>query len=121
MVEELYIVFKKKSKENNGIAGTLCFSGSICADKLLLKNCPSAQHSIKVWQPPLAWGLKASIVKPLMPKFVQRNITMEDVENAADELEHDNAGEELESSSSEGSSSVLFADPAGDSAGVKPS
>jgi predicted alpha/beta-fold hydrolase len=74
--------YTAKSKENNGIAGTLCFSGSICADKLLLKNCPSAQHSIKVWQPPLAWGLKASIVKPLMPKFVQRNITMEDVENA---------------------------------------
>ena len=73
--------YTAKSKDNSGIAGTLCFSGSICASKLLLKNCPPAQHSMKVWQPSLAWGLKATIIKPLMPKFVQRNITMAQVEN----------------------------------------
>mmetsp|Transcript_48907 Transcript_48907/g.55397 ORF Transcript_48907/g.55397 Transcript_48907/m.55397 type:complete len:172 (-) Transcript_48907:40-555(-) len=47
----------------------------------MLVNSPAAQHSIKIWQPALAWGLKASIIKPLMPKFVKRDITMDDVEN----------------------------------------
>mmetsp|Transcript_17008 Transcript_17008/g.38835 ORF Transcript_17008/g.38835 Transcript_17008/m.38835 type:complete len:538 (-) Transcript_17008:47-1660(-) len=71
--------YAAKSKENSGLAGALSFSGGICMAKNLL-DCPAARHSASVWQPALAWGLKASIIKPSMAKFVQRGVTVQDVE-----------------------------------------
>jgi len=73
--------YASKSKSNSGIAGAVSFSGSLCVNNTLLRN-PATQHSLQVWQPALAWGLKASIIKPLMPKFVTRNITVNDVEKS---------------------------------------
>ena len=73
--------YAAKSKDRSGLAGALCFSGTLCTAKNLL-DCPAAIHSAAVWQPALAWGLKGSIIKPSMPKFLKRGITVAEVEDA---------------------------------------
>jgi predicted alpha/beta-fold hydrolase len=68
-----------KSKEHSGLAGAVCFSGSLSTAQCLL-DCTAARHSASVWQPALAWALKATVLKPSMAKFVKRGITKRDVE-----------------------------------------
>lgn len=63
--------YAAKSKDRSGLAGAVCFSGTLCSEKMLA-DCPAARHSLKVWQPALAWGLKATIIKPYMPQFARR-------------------------------------------------
>ena len=71
--------YAAKSKEHSGLAGALSFSGTLCSANMLL-DCAASRHSVSVWQPALAWGLKASIVKPGMHKYVQKGITAREVE-----------------------------------------
>jgi len=73
--------YTAKSKEQSGLAGAVCFSGTLCSEKMLLPS-PAASRSLSVWQPLLAYGLKATIIKPSMPKFTQRGVTVADVEDA---------------------------------------
>lgn len=72
--------YAAKAKEQSGLVGALSFSGTLCSEKFLLP-CPAATHSLSIWQPAIAWGLKATIIKPGMPKFVRRGFTTRDVEN----------------------------------------
>eukprot|EP00584_Thalassiosira_punctigera_P004715 CAMPEP_0172543642 /NCGR_PEP_ID=MMETSP1067-20121228/13982_1 /TAXON_ID=265564 ORGANISM="Thalassiosira punctigera, Strain Tpunct2005C2" /NCGR_SAMPLE_ID=MMETSP1067 /ASSEMBLY_ACC=CAM_ASM_000444 /LENGTH=517 /DNA_ID=CAMNT_0013330093 /DNA_START=178 /DNA_END=1728 /DNA_ORIENTATION=+ len=74
--------YTAKSKGRSGLAGAVCFSGTLCSEKMLV-DCPAAKHSLSVWQPALAWGLKATIIKPQMPRFARNaGITPRQVEDA---------------------------------------
>lgn len=73
--------YAAKSKENSGLAGALSFSGSLCSAKNIpVQDCPASKHSAAVWQPALAWALKATIVKPNNAKFLEKGITLQEVE-----------------------------------------
>jgi len=72
--------YAAKSKDKSGLAGALCFSGTLSSAKNLLE-CPAGQHSASVWQPALAWALKGTIIKPNMAKFLTRGITVKDIED----------------------------------------
>eukprot|EP00536_Pseudo-nitzschia_multiseries_P016446 jgi/Psemu1/263658/estExt_Genewise1Plus.C_11180002 len=80
--------YAAKSGEHSGLAGALSFSGTLCTAKNLL-DCPAARHSAGVWQPALAWGLKASIVKPSMHKFAKKGVTVREVEEVQSVTEID--------------------------------
>ena len=80
--------YAAKSKEFSGLAGALSFSGTLCSEKMLLP-CPSAAVSLSVWQPLLAWGLKATIIKPNMSKFARRGLVAADVEKCKTVLDID--------------------------------
>ena len=70
----------KSETDKTGLVGAISFSGSICSNKMLL-DTPAAKHSIQIWQPPLAWGLKGTIVKPNMTNLIKRGITKQFVED----------------------------------------
>ena len=74
--------YTAKSGPHSGLAGAVSFSGMLSVAKNLL-DTPSAKHSSKVWQPALAWALKATICKPNMGRFVQKGITVRDIEKVA--------------------------------------
>jgi len=82
--------YAAKSKEHSGLAGAVCFSGCLSTAKNLL-DCPASKHSETVWQPALAWALKATIVKPSMAKFLQRGVTVKEVEtvNSVADIDRD--------------------------------
>lgn len=71
--------YTAKSQAESGLAGTVCFSGTLCSEKMLLP-VRSAQHSLSLWQPALAWGLKSTIVKPNLAQLTKRGITVNEVE-----------------------------------------
>lgn len=68
--------YTAKSKGASGLAGTVAFSGTLCSEKMLL-DVPSARHSSDVWQRPLAWALKGTIVKPNQAHLESRGITVD--------------------------------------------
>lgn len=74
--------YAAKSGPHSGLAGAVSFSGMLSVAKNLL-DTPSAKHSQRVWQPALAWALKATIVKPNMGRFVKKGLTLKDVEAVA--------------------------------------
>eukprot|EP00928_Gymnodinium_smaydae_P043370 TRINITY_DN29071_c0_g1_i1.p1 TRINITY_DN29071_c0_g1~~TRINITY_DN29071_c0_g1_i1.p1 ORF type:complete len:256 (+),score=36.05 TRINITY_DN29071_c0_g1_i1:681-1448(+) len=71
--------YAAKAQNCSGLAGAVCFSGTLCSEKMLLP-LRSAVHSLQFWQPVLAWGLKATIVKPNEAKLASRGITAHEVE-----------------------------------------
>jgi predicted alpha/beta-fold hydrolase len=71
--------YAAKSTYHSGLAGALCFSGTLSSSKNLL-DCPAGRHSASVWQPALAWALKGTIIKPNMAKFLAKGITVKDIE-----------------------------------------
>jgi len=80
--------YASKSGDHSGLAGAVSFSGTLCTAKNLL-DCPAAKHSAEVWQPALAWGLKASIIRPSMHKFSKKGVTVQDVEEVQSVTEID--------------------------------
>lgn len=74
--------YAAKSGRDSGLAGAISFSGMLCVSKNLL-DVPSTRHSELVWQPALAWALKATILKPSMGRFAHKKITRRDVEKVA--------------------------------------
>jgi len=71
--------YTAKSKEESGLAGAVCFSGCLSSQQMLLP-VKAAQHSLTLWQPILAWGLKGTVVKPNQAKLLKRGITADEVE-----------------------------------------
>ena len=72
--------YAAKSKEHSGLAGVVSFSGTLSTAKNLT-DCPASTHSATVWQPALAWALKGTIIKPSLPKFLKKGLTIQEVEN----------------------------------------
>mmetsp|Transcript_44160 Transcript_44160/g.86638 ORF Transcript_44160/g.86638 Transcript_44160/m.86638 type:complete len:519 (-) Transcript_44160:235-1791(-) len=78
--------YATKARTDSGLAGALSFSGSLCSEKLLLPTRAVA-HSLTTWQPALAWGLKATVVKPNQHNLAQRGVSpafVEEIETVTD-------------------------------------
>eukprot|EP00593_Proboscia_inermis_P013551 CAMPEP_0171324138 /NCGR_PEP_ID=MMETSP0816-20121228/115998_1 /TAXON_ID=420281 /ORGANISM="Proboscia inermis, Strain CCAP1064/1" /LENGTH=456 /DNA_ID=CAMNT_0011822993 /DNA_START=356 /DNA_END=1726 /DNA_ORIENTATION=- len=72
--------YTAKARESCGIVGNLSFSGTLCGQAMLDSTLPSNAHSHRVWQPALAWGLKATVIKPFLHLVLKRGITTKGVE-----------------------------------------
>lgn len=71
--------YTAKAKAESGLAGAVCFSGTLSSEQMLLPN-RAGDHSLSLWQPVLAYGLKGTIVKPNEAKLGIRGVTAEEVE-----------------------------------------
>jgi len=80
--------YAAKSGKDSGLAGALSFSGCLSTAKTTIDSPPS-RHAMHLWQPALAWGLKGSVVKPSMAKFVNQGITLKEIEDVRSVLDID--------------------------------
>lgn len=88
--------YVSKSKDRSGLIGCISFSGTLCSENMIasptlssLATNRAARHSLKMWQPALAWGLKGTICKQQLPNLIKRNITSKDLESIATVLDLD--------------------------------
>lgn len=78
-----------KSGKNAGVIGAVSFSGTVCSGMLLNCSNRAMRHSMAVWQPALAWGLKATIISPSMASFLKRGLTKQMADDVTTVMEVD--------------------------------
>ena len=76
--------YAAKSRSYHNLAGVVSFSASICSSRGLPTHTPSSVHSRRIWQPPVAWRLKQTIIRPSMslvyrhtsltPSYIEQNV-----------------------------------------------
>lgn len=83
--------YTAKAKSKSGLAGSVCFSGALCAVRQL-DDPQLVGHSNAVWQPILAWALKYLVVKRNTAKIARSGLVKAaDVEAASSVTDLDRA------------------------------